>query len=93
MRLAAQREAAVEQALDARRAVLQAVRRIRARAVLIGAGGLELSPRGHRLECYGDRDAKFGALFDRAGTGVGARVIRTPVRALRPHPSPRRPSP
>jgi putative transposase len=27
------------------------------------------------------RDAKFGALFDRAATGVGARVIRTPVRA------------
>lgn len=30
-----------------------------------------------------DRDAKFGQLFDRAATGVGIRVIRTPVQAPR----------
>jgi putative transposase len=30
-----------------------------------------------------DRDAKFGKLFDRAAIGVGAQVIRTPVRAPR----------
>jgi transposase InsO family protein len=28
-----------------------------------------------------DRDARFGKLGGRAATGVGARVIRTPVRA------------
>ena len=28
-----------------------------------------------------DRDSKFGALFDRVASGVGARVLRTPVRA------------
>ena len=28
-----------------------------------------------------DRDSKFGKLFDRVAAGVGARVIRTPVRA------------
>jgi putative transposase len=30
-----------------------------------------------------DRDSKFGKLFDRAATGVGIRVIRTPVQAPR----------
>jgi transposase InsO family protein len=29
----------------------------------------------------GDRDDKFGAAFDRAAQGVGAKVIRTAVRA------------
>jgi transposase InsO family protein len=32
-----------------------------------------------------DRDATFGTLFDRAAARVGARVIRTPVRAPRAH--------
>ena len=30
-----------------------------------------------------DRDSKFGRLFDRVATGVGIRVIRTPVQAPR----------
>jgi putative transposase len=31
--------------------------------------------------CCGDRDDKFGSAFDRAAQGVGAKVIRTAVRA------------
>jgi hypothetical protein len=30
-----------------------------------------------------DRDQKYGRLFDRVATGIGARVLRTPVRAPR----------
>jgi transposase InsO family protein len=30
-----------------------------------------------------DRDSKFGALFDRVAAGIGARILRTPVRAPR----------
>jgi transposase InsO family protein len=30
-----------------------------------------------------DRDAKFGALFDRVAAGIGTRILRTPVRAPR----------
>jgi transposase InsO family protein len=30
-----------------------------------------------------DRDQKYGRLFDRVAAGIGARVLRTPVRAPR----------
>jgi transposase InsO family protein len=30
-----------------------------------------------------DRDSKFRALFDRVAAGIGARILRTPVRAPR----------
>jgi transposase InsO family protein len=30
-----------------------------------------------------DRDSKFGSLFDRVAAGIGARILRTPVRAPR----------